>query len=226
MGALPWLTYMYSKCVSTEDASKALNKMPWCDDVTIWSALILGHAESVQGFGKISIKQIQYESMEPVSFTIVGCLMHVLVEGHLNAACTIYKLAVSQISSWVTALWTCRPFIWEHRGCLENVQDNEHKFLRIPYFVDFWATEDRHKVLELYAWRQEGEGKKKNCKQMLSLNFFELWNACASLAACDDGRYVHQQIIQSGHIMPLWISDLVDKVCQRQEHRQCLLTAH
>jgi hypothetical protein len=105
--------------------------------VIIWSALILGHAESVQGFGNISIKQMQCESMEPVSFTIVGCLMHVLVEGHLNVACTIYKLAVSQISSWVTALWTCRPFIWEHRGCLENAQYNEHKFLRIPYFVDF-----------------------------------------------------------------------------------------
>lgn len=192
MGALPWLTYMYGKCVSTEDALKALNKMLWCDDVIIWSALILGHVESVQGFGKISIKQIQYESMEPVSFTIVGCLMHVLVEGHLNAACTIYKLAVSQISSWVTALWTCRPFIWEHRGCLENVQDNEHKFLRIPYFVDFWATEDRHKVLELYAWRQEGEGKEEELQTDVVTKFLWTLKCMCQSSSMWWCRYVHQ----------------------------------
>jgi hypothetical protein len=120
------------------------------------------------------------------------CRVQVLVEGHLNAACTIYKLAVSQISSWVTALWTCRPFIWEHRGCLENVQDNEHKFLRIPYFVDFWATEDRHKVLELYAWRQEGEGKEEELQTDVVTKFLWTLKCMCQSSSMWWCRYVHQ----------------------------------
>lgn len=170
--------------------------MRWCDHMECFDSW---HAESVQGFGKISIKQMQCESIEPVPFTIVGCLMHVLVEGYLNAACTIYKLAVSQISSWVTALWTCRPFIWEHRGCLENVQYNEHKFLRIPCFVDFWATEDRHKVLELYAWRQEEELRTDvvtkflwTLKCMCQSSSMWWWQVCPST---DHSKWPHNAIV-------------------------------
>ncbi len=90
-----------------------------------------------------------------------------------------------------------------------NMEDAHRVFNRMPtQNVISWTSMiqgyvrcgEGKRALELF-WQMQQEGVEPNC-----VTFIGVLNACASVAALDKGRHVHQQIIQSGcDLIFLWL---------------------
>ncbi len=73
------------------------------------------------------------------------------------------------------------------------------------------------KALELYR-EMQWEGVRPN-----ALTFVGVLNACASIAALEEGKCAHEQIIQSGLESDVFVGNsLVDMYCQMCNHGRCL----
>ncbi|CAK9867651.1 unnamed protein product [Sphagnum jensenii] len=200
------LVDMYAKCGHMEDALRVFNKMPSRDVVT-WSALILGHVKYGQGQKALELfRQMQQEGVQPDPVTFVAVLnacasVSALEEGRRAHEQIIRNAFVG--SSLVDMYAKCGSMEDAWRVfCKMPSQDVVTWTAMILGYVRWGQGE---KALELYK-RMQQEGVQPN-----AVTFMGVLNACASLMALEEGRSVHQQMIQCGcHVDTFVGSSLVD----------------
>jgi pentatricopeptide repeat protein len=205
------LVDMYAKCGSIEDAWRVFNRMPSRDVVT-WNAIVLGHVKCGQGQKALELfRQMQQEHVRPNSITFVGVLnacasMIVLEEGRF-----VHQQIIQ--SGLETDVFVANSLVDMYAKC-GSMEDAWQVFNKMPFRdVVTWTTMilghvkcgQGQKALELFQEMQQ-EGVQPD-----SVTFVGVLNACASMIVLEEGRFVHQQIIQSGLESDVFVgSSLVD----------------
>ncbi len=199
------LVDMYAKCGSIDDAWRVFHKMPSRDVVT-WTTMILGHVKCGQGQKALELfQQMQQEDVQPNSITFVGVINACASIEALEEGKHVHKQIIE--SGWDTDVFVGSSLVDMYAKC-GSLEDAWRVFNKMPSRdVVTWTTMilghvkcgHGQKALELFRqMRQEGV-------QPNSVTFVGVLNACASMIALEEGRCVHQQIIQSGlSLMSLW----------------------
>jgi pentatricopeptide repeat protein len=205
------LVNMYAKCGSLEDAQRVFNRMP-VRDVVCCNAMIYGHVKCGQGQKALEVFQLmQQEGLEPDPATFIGVLnactsVLALDEGrltHEQVICSGYESVVSVSSSLVDMYAKCG-----------SMEDAWRVFNMMPSHdvVSWTAMIQGHvkcghgqKALELYQQMQR-EGVEPGLH-----TFVAALNACASVAALEEGRDSEERIIQCGCECNVFVaSSLID----------------
>ncbi|KAH9549386.1 hypothetical protein CY35_10G016600 [Sphagnum magellanicum] len=194
---------MYAKCGSIEDAWRVFNKMPSRDVVT-WTAMILGHVKCRQGQKALELfQQMQQEGVQPNTVTFVGVL---------NACASVVALEEGRCVNqqivkcgWESDVFVGSSLVDMYVKC-GSMEDAWRVFNKMPSrnVVTWTAMISGHvncgqgqKALELFRQMQQ-EGVRPD-----SVTFVGVLNACASVVALEEGKCVHQQIVECG-----WDSDV------------------
>ncbi|KAH8935599.1 hypothetical protein BDL97_17G037300 [Sphagnum fallax] len=205
------LVDMYGKCGSMQDAWRVFNKMP-SQDVATWNAMIFGHVKC--GQGQKALELFQRMQQEGV------CSDRVTLVGVLNACASVVALeegrgAHKQIiqRGWDLDAFVGSSLVDMYAKC-GSMEDAWRVFCKMPsqdvvtwtaMILGYVRCGQGEKALELYKQMQQ-EGVQPN-----AVTFTGVLNACASLMALEEGRSVHQQMIQCGcHLDAFVGSSLVD----------------
>ncbi|CAK9883073.1 unnamed protein product [Sphagnum jensenii] len=180
------LVDMYAKCGSIEDAWKVFNRM-LMRDVVVWNAMILGCCSLIDMYakcGSIEDAWSVFNSM-PLRDVVAWSAM---ILGHANLV-DMYVKCGSMEDAWrlfnkmpIRTVVAWSALILGHVKCGQG-----------------------EKALELFRQMQL-EGVEPD-----SVTFVGVLNACASVAALEEGRHIHAQIIKSGYESDIYVgSSLVD----------------
>ncbi|CAK9213865.1 unnamed protein product [Sphagnum troendelagicum] len=192
------LVDIYAKCGSMEDAWNVFKNMPSRDVVT-WTTMILGHVKCGQGQKALELfRQMQRENVRPNSVTFVGVL---------NACASIVALEEGRCAheqiiecGWDSDVFVGSSLVDMYAKC-GSMEDAQRVFNKMPsHDVVTWNSMilghvkcgQGQKALELFQ-QMNKEGVQPD-----SVTFVGVLNACASIVALEEGRCVHQQIIESG----------------------------
>jgi pentatricopeptide repeat protein len=205
------LVDMYAKCGSIEDAWRVFNRMP-TRNVVAWSAMILGYVKSGQGQKALELfHQMQHEGVQPDPVTFVGvltaCARVVALEEGRHVHEEIVQAGVE------SNVFVSNSLVDMYAKC-GSMEDAWKVFNRMPTRnVVAWSAMilghvkcgQGHKALALYRQMQQ-EGVEPD-----PITFVGVLNACASVAALEEGRHVEEQIIQSNYDTDIFLdSSLVD----------------
>ncbi len=205
------LVDMYAKCGSIDDAWRVFHKMPSRDVVT-WTTMILGQVKCGQGQKALELFQkMQQEGVQPNSITFVGVINACASIEALEEGKHVHKQIIE--SEWDTDVFVGSSLVDMYAKC-GSLEDAWRVFKKMPSRdVVTWTTMilghvkcgHGQKALELFRqMRQEGV-------QPNSVTFVGVLNACASMIALEEGRCIHQQIIQSGFESDVFVgTSLVD----------------
>ncbi|KAH8948841.1 hypothetical protein BDL97_11G116100 [Sphagnum fallax] len=191
------LVDMYAKCGSMEDAWRVFNKMPSRDVVT-WTAMILGYVQCWQGQKALELfQQMQQEGVRPDSVTFVAVLnacasvialeegrsVHVqIIQNGLDSEVFVGSSLVDMYAKCGSIEEACRVF---------SKMPSRDVVTWNAMVLGHVKCGQGQKALELFRQMQQ-EGVQPD-----SVTFVAALNACASVAALEEGRCVHHQIIQS-----------------------------
>jgi pentatricopeptide repeat protein len=192
------LVDMYAKCGSMEDASRVFKKMPSLD-VVPWNTMICGHVKCGQGQKALELfQEMQKKGEQPDLRTFVGLL---------NACVSVVALeegrhAHSQIieHGWDSDIIVGNSLIDMYSKC-GSLEDACKVFKSMAsYDVITWTAMisghakcgEGQKALELFH-QMEQEGV-----QPTPITLVGVLNACASVLAIEEGRCAHEQIIENG----------------------------
>ncbi len=191
------LVDMYAKCGSMEDALRVFNKMPSRDVVT-WTAMILGYVQCWQGQKALELfQQMQQEGVRPDSVTFVAVLnacasvialeegrsVHVqIIQNGLDSEVFVGSSLVDMYAKCGSIEEACRVF---------SKMPSRDVVTWNAMVLGHVKCGQGQKALELFRQMQQ-EGVQPD-----SVTFVAALNACASVAALEEGRCVHHQIIQS-----------------------------
>ncbi|CAN5964105.1 unnamed protein product [Sphagnum jensenii] len=192
------LVDIYAKCGSMEDAWNVFKNMPSRHVVT-WTTMILGHVKCGQGQKALELfRQMQRENVRPNSVTFVGVL---------NACASIVALEEGRCAheqiiecGWDSDVFVGSSLVDMYAKC-GSMEDAQRVFNKMPsHDVVTWNSMilghvkcgQGQKALELFQ-QMNKEGVQPD-----SVTFVGVLNACASIVALEEGRCVHQQIIESG----------------------------
>ncbi|CAK9193163.1 unnamed protein product [Sphagnum troendelagicum] len=202
---------MYAKCGSIEDAGKVLKEMP-SRDVVSWTAMICGQVQCREGQKALELfQQMQQEGMRPNSVTFVGAL---------NACTSVLALEEGR----------CVPQQIIQHGLESDVfveSSLVDMYAKCGSLEDAWSVFNKMPARNVVTWTtmilghmQCGQGQKalglfQEMKQEgvdpNSVTFKGVLNACATVLALEEGRCVHQELIQSGLELDVFVgSSLVD----------------
>jgi pentatricopeptide repeat protein len=205
------LVDMYAKCGSIKDAWSVFNKMPLRNVVT-WNAMVLGHVKCGQGQKALELfQQMQQEGVRPNSVTFVGVLnacasMVAYEEGRSVHEQIIQSGCESDVfvgSSLVDMYTKCGSL--EDAQRVFNIMPSRDVVTWSAMILGHVKCGQGQNTLKLFRQLQQ-EGVQPN-----SVTFVAVLNACASVVALEEGRSVHEQIIQSGCESDVFVgSSLVD----------------
>jgi pentatricopeptide repeat protein len=197
------LVDMYAKCGKIEDALRVFNKLPSRDVVT-WSAMILGHVQSGQGRKALELfQQMQQEGVQPNSVTIVGVLNACASVVGLEEGRCVHQQIVD--CGWDSDVFVANSLVDMYVKC-GSIEDACRVFNKMSSRdVITWTamilghvqSGQGEKGLELFRQMQQ-EGVQPD-----SVTIVAVLNACASVVALEEGRSVHEQIVEHG-----WDSDI------------------
>jgi pentatricopeptide repeat protein len=202
---------MYAKCGSLEDACRVFNKMPSRNVVT-WNAMIKGHVKCGQGQKALELfQQMQQEGVQPNYVTFVVVLNACASVIALEEGSRVHQQIIQ--SGLESDVFVGSSLVDMYAKC-GSIEDACRVFHKMPSrnVVTWTAMVLGHvkcgheqKALELFQQMQQ-EGVQPN-----HVTFVGVLNACASVIALEEGRRVHQQIIQSGLESDVFVgSSLVD----------------
>jgi pentatricopeptide repeat protein len=191
------LVDMYTKCGSMEDAWAVFNKMP-SRDVVSWTAMIFGHVKYGQGLKALELfRQMQQEGVQPNTVTFMGVLnacasLVALEEGRCAHEQIIQSGCESDVSVGSSLI-----DMYAKCGSMDDACRVFDKM--VSRDVVSWTVMmlghvkcgQGQKALGLFRQMQQ-EGVLPN-----AVTFMVVLNACASVVALEEGRRVHEQIIQS-----------------------------
>ncbi len=191
---------MYAKCGSTEDAWKVFNETRM-RNVVCWSAMIVGYVRCEQGQKALELsQQMHQDEVEPDSMTFVGILnacasVAALEEGrcvHKQIVQNGCKLDVYVVSSLIDMYAKCGM--------------STHDVISWSAMISGYVTcRKGQEALDLYREMQQ-KGVEPD-----HVTFLAVLNACTSIAALEEGRHIHDQIVQSSCESDLFVgSSLID----------------
>ncbi|KAJ7567538.1 hypothetical protein O6H91_02G151800 [Diphasiastrum complanatum] len=191
------LVDMYSKCGCMEDAHRVFNSM-LTRNVVSWSAMIVGYSKSRQPLKALQLfQQMRHERVEPNRVTFVGMLNACSNGGALEEG---RKVHIKVIQS--------------HFKLDVNIGNS-----LIDMYIKSGCPSDAFRVFEnlmtrtVVSWTIMIEGLVKLGEEKMALKLFQrmqkeqvepnivtfvaVLNACARVAALDEGRRTHSDIIRS-----------------------------
>ncbi|KAJ7549626.1 hypothetical protein O6H91_07G060800 [Diphasiastrum complanatum] len=189
---------MYSKCGYIEDASTVFNRM-LTQDVVSWNTMIVGYAKCGQGEKALQLfRLMQQEEVEPNRVTFVGLLNACSSILALEDGKSIHQLIIETNYGLDEVVGSCLVDMYCKCGSVEDASRVFNNMAKVD--VISWNTMiagyarcgQGTQALEMFQQMQK-EGVKPD-----SLTFVAALNACADLAALEDGRRVHWQVIQHG----------------------------
>jgi pentatricopeptide repeat protein len=191
------LVNMYAKCGSIEDAWRVFNRIPSHDAVS-WNAMIMGHVRCGQGQKALELYQkMEREGVQPVPLTFVGLLNACATLSVLEDGKRVHEQTIQ--SGCESDIFVASSLINMYAKC-GSIEDAQRVFNKMPTRdVVSWSTMilgyvkcgQGQKALEL-SQQMQHEGV-----QPVPTTFLGMLNACASVAALEEGRHVHEQIIES-----------------------------
>jgi pentatricopeptide repeat protein len=168
-------------------------------NVVTWIAMILGHVKCGQGQRALELfHQMQQEGVRPDSVILVGVLNACASMVALEDARCVHQQIIG--CGWDSDVFVANSSVDMYTTC-ESIEDACRVFNKmLSRDVVTWNAiilghvkcGQGQKALELFRQMQQ-EGVQPN-----SVTFVGVLNACASVVALEEGRCVHQQIIQSG----------------------------
>jgi pentatricopeptide repeat protein len=189
---------MYAKCGSIEDAGRVFKSMA-TRDVVSWNAMIMGYVICGQGHKALQLsEQMEFEGVTPDPVTFVGLLKACASLGALEEGRRIHTQIIQ--NSYESDIFVGSSLVDMYAKC-GSIDDACRVFNKMPTRnVVSWNTMimghvkcgQGQKALELYQ-QMQCEGVQPD-----TVTFVGVLNACASLAAVDEGMHVHEQIVCSG----------------------------
>ncbi|KAH9543638.1 hypothetical protein CY35_13G076200 [Sphagnum magellanicum] len=192
------LVDMYAKYGSIEEAWTVFERMP-SQNVVTWTTIILGHVQcqrwqkALELFGKM-----QQEGVQPDSVTFVGVL---------NACASILTLEEGRCVHQQTVEFVCDSDVFVGNNLVDM-------YAKCGSIEDAWRVFNKMPSRNVVTWNAMvlghvkcGQGQKElglfqhmqqEGVQPDSVTFVGVLKACTSTVAIEEGRFVHQDIIQSG----------------------------
>jgi pentatricopeptide repeat protein len=205
------LVDMYAKCGSMEDASRVFKKMPSLD-VVPWNTMICGHVKCGEGQKALELfQEMRKEGVQPDLRTFVGlvnaCASVVALEEGRHAHRQIIE------HGWDSDIIVGNSLIDMYSKC-GSLEDACKVFKSMAsHDVITWNAMisghvkcgEGQKALELFH-QMEQEGV-----QPTPITLVGVLNACASVLAIEEGRCAHEQIIENGWDLNVFVGNsLVD----------------
>jgi pentatricopeptide repeat protein len=184
------LIHMYAKCGSIEDAWR-FNNM-FTRDVVLWNAMILGQVKCGPGQNAFQLyQQMQFERLEPDAITYVGVLnacasLGTLMKGGMFIISFVhigFKSNVFVVSSLIDMYAKCGST--EDAWKVFNETPIRNMVSWSAMIVGYVRCGHGQKALEL-SQQMHQDGVEPD-----SMTFVGIFNACASVAALEEGRCVH-----------------------------------
>ncbi len=192
------LVDMYSKCGSIEDAQRAFEMMP-THDVVPWNAMILGYVKCGKGRRALELyEQMQSEGVDPDHVTFVRVVNACASIMALNEGRRIHEQIVQ--NGFESDVIVGNSLVDMYAKC-GNIQTAQSVFQRMPthnvfawnaMILGYFKCGQGKIALKVYQQMQQ-EGVQPD-----SVTFVGVLNACASVMALEEGRHIHERIIQSG----------------------------
>ncbi|KAJ7514127.1 hypothetical protein O6H91_23G029100 [Diphasiastrum complanatum] len=192
------LVNMYAKCGCTEDARELFDNMSE-RDVVSWTAMIAGYAQN--GLGKEALalyEQMKQEGMQPNNVTLVLLLKACASLAALEQGKQLHSAIIKRGFQSDVVVGSTLVDMYAKCGCTEDaseVFDNmgERDVVSWTAMIAGYAQNGLGKeALALYKqMKQEGV-------QPDNVTFVLLLKACASLAALEQGKQLHSEIIKRG----------------------------
>ncbi|KAJ7566960.1 hypothetical protein O6H91_02G125700 [Diphasiastrum complanatum] len=202
---------MYVSCGSLEEAHRVFENLEE-KDVVSWNALIAGYAQHGQGQHALELfKRMQQEGMSPNETTYVAALkacsnIAALDEGKLIHAQILkagLELDINVGRSLVDMYAKCDN-VDAARQVFDGLLERD-VFLWNAIIGGYAQCGLGHQALEFFENMQHDNQKPD------AITFVNILKACGSIAAIEDGRMVHSQIVKSGLKLDSFVgSTLID----------------
>jgi pentatricopeptide repeat protein len=202
---------MYSKCGSTEEARRVFNKMTTKDAVT-WTAMIVGYVQCAEGHKALQLYGLmKLARVKPVAGTFVAALNACASVGALDEGKRVHAQIVETgcesdpfISSALVDMYAKCGSIDEAREVLEKT-GTRNVVSWTALIMGYVKCGQGRKAIELYQLMESEE------IEAVPLTYVGVLNACASVGALEEGRRIHEQILQSGCLSDIFVgTSLVD----------------
>jgi pentatricopeptide repeat protein len=183
-----------------EDAQKVINKMPsWT--VVSWTALITRHVKCGQGHKALELfEKMQQESVQPDPVTFIGLLNACASQLPLEEGRRIHQQIVQ--SGCESNIFVGNSLVDMYAKC-RSMEEAWRLFNKMPLHNVVSCTalicgQDQEALVLCQQMQQEGGWPSH-------ITFIGVLNACASVAALDKGKRAHQQIIESGFELNVFV---------------------
>ncbi|KAJ7528371.1 hypothetical protein O6H91_15G000800 [Diphasiastrum complanatum] len=192
------LVDMYAKCGCTEDARELFDNMSE-RDVISWNAMIAGYAQN--GLGKEALalyEQMKQEGVQPDDVTFVLLLKACASLGALEQGKRLHSEIIKRGFQSDVVVGSTLVNMYAKCGCTEDARElfdnmSERDVVSWTAMIAGYAQNGLGKeALALYEQMKQ-EGMQPN-----SLTLVLLLKACASLAALEQGKQLHSEIIKRG----------------------------
>ncbi|KAJ7535789.1 hypothetical protein O6H91_12G045900 [Diphasiastrum complanatum] len=188
---------MYGKCGAMEDACRVFEKMP-IRNVVCWSAMIMGHVKCGQAEQALKLfEQMQQEQVDPDSTTFVGVLnacagLEALEHGRRIHAQIMQKKVGADLfvgSALIDMYAKCGSI---DDACMAfNSIQTRNVVSWSAMIAGFVKCGQEERALRCYQEMQREQIEPN------SVTFVSVLNACANIAALEEGRCIHAQVIQN-----------------------------
>ncbi|KAJ7527666.1 hypothetical protein O6H91_16G065300 [Diphasiastrum complanatum] len=192
------LVNMYAKCGCTEDARELFDNMSE-RNVVSWTAMIAGYAQN--GLGKEALalyEQMKQEGMQPNNVTFVLLLNACASLAALEQGKQIHSEIIKRGFQSDVVVGNTLVDMYAKCGCTEDAREvfdnmSERNVVSWTAMIAGYAQNGLGKeALALY------EQMKQEDMQPNNVTFVLLLKACASLAALEQGKQLHSEIIKRG----------------------------
>jgi len=202
---------MYMKCGSIDNAQNVFENMATCDVIS-WNVMLLGYLKCGQGQKALALsRQMRQDGVQPDAVTFIGFLNVCASAVALEEGKHIHKQIIQ--SQYKSDVFVGSSLIDMYGKC-GSIEDAEKVFNRMPtQNVVAWSA-----MIQAHVKCGQGQKALALSRQMQRGGvepdpaiFVAVLNACAILAALEEGRHIEEQIIQRGYQSDVFvIASLLD----------------
>jgi pentatricopeptide repeat protein len=199
------------KCGSIDNAQNVFENMATCDVIS-WNVMLLGYLKCGQGQKALALsRQMQQDGVQPDAVTFIGFLNVCASAVALEEGKHIHKQIIQ--SQYKSDVFVGSSLIDMYGKC-GSIEDAEKVFNRMPtQNVVAWSA-----MIQAHVKCGQGQKALALSRQMQRGGvepdpaiFVAVLNACAILAALEEGRHIEEQIIQRGYQSDVFvIASLLD----------------